>query len=265
MENSLQKMILINDENLREAFFEAVENEFGLFSFDPSQMSSLRKIYQSSFDRLVDLLKSSASFKQRVQKSSKSAAISSSDFKFALKTTAFRALQKIFKAQTETLQKLIKLISGSINLKAYTNMLPYQMSSLMWMDLTADSSRTEHEIYPIAEVFVGQMYFLPFMNKDQSSICDNKISDPTSKMLGYLRLACHIVAEILSYGSEKYLKFELAQQQFFKVIFPKSLSLELYGGRLERTLGKFSGKVKKDSIYGFISLDDSSSTQLEAA
>jgi hypothetical protein len=253
MENCLQKMILINDENLREVFYGAIESEFGLFSFDPSQITSLRKVYQSSFDRLVELLKSSESFGKRTEKLARSN--TSSDFKYALKMTAFRSVQKIFKAHTELVLKLIKLITGSINLKAYTNMLPYQMSSLMWMDLTADSSRLENEIYPIAEVFVGQMYLLPFMTKDQA-ICDNKISDSTSRTLGYLRLACHITAEILSYGSEKYLKFELAQQQYFKLIYPKSVSLELYGGRFERTLGKLSGKVKKDSIYGYLSLSN---------
>jgi hypothetical protein len=254
MENCLQKMILINEENIRESFYSAMENEFGMFSFDPSQMSSLRKIYQSSFDRLVDMLKRSSGFKNRLEKL-KQSSFSPAEFKSALKMTAFRAVQKVFKAHIELLQKLIKLISGSINLKAYTNMLPYQMSSLMWMDLTADSGRIENEIYPIAEVFVGQMYFLPFVGKEQSFV-DNKIEDSTVKMLGYLRLACHIVAEILSYGSEKFLKFDLAQQQYFKLIYPKSMAVEMYGGRLERSIGKITGKVKKECVYGYISLDE---------
>jgi hypothetical protein len=125
------------------------------------------------------------------------------------------------------------------------------MASLMWLDLTADSGKLEAEIYPIAEMFVGQMYLIPYAD-GVNPAADVQVDDATKKMLGYLRLACHVTADVLQFGSAKFLKFDLALQQYFLKEIPCSFEVVLYGGKFSRNWAKMFGTLKEDTKYGML-------------
>jgi len=129
------------------------------------------------------------------------------------------------------------------------------MASLMWLDLTADSGRLEAEIYPIAEMFVGQMYLIPYAD-GVNPAADIQVEDANKKMLGYLRLSCHVTAAVLQYGAANFLRFELAVQQFFLKELPQSYDVVLYGGKFSRGWAKMLGNIKEDTKYGLIVNDN---------
>jgi len=213
-------------------------------------------VYQKTFDCLVDMCK--YDYRTALVNGINGVTDVETDkkvFRRCVKYACAKVVATIYESQIQLLTKLIKLIAGALDLKSYADMLPYQMASLMWLDLTADSGRVEAEIYPIAEMFVGQMYLIPFAD-GVNPAADAQVEDANQKMLGYLRLACHLAASVLQYGNAKFLRFDLAVQQYFLKELPQSYDVVLYGGKFSRKCAKLLGNMTEDTKYGLIVTDD---------
>eukprot|EP00475_Leptophrys_vorax_P001012 TRINITY_DN1052_c0_g1_i1.p1 TRINITY_DN1052_c0_g1~~TRINITY_DN1052_c0_g1_i1.p1 ORF type:complete len:276 (-),score=65.87 TRINITY_DN1052_c0_g1_i1:45-872(-) len=257
IELSIHKLILTNEGGFRNRLFDAMEDEYGLWKWEPGRFDGLTMIYQKAFDLLVVMCK--YDYRKALVSGITGVTDVETDkkvFRKCLKYACAKVVSTVYESHARLMSKLIKLIAGSLNLKAYADMLPYQMASLMWLDLTADSGRSEVEIYPIAEMFVGQMYLIPYAD-GVNPAADIQVEDANKKMLGYLRLACHVTADVLQYGAANFLRFDLAVQQYFLKEMPQSYAVELYGGKFSRGWAKLTGSIKEDTKYGLISVDNS--------
>jgi len=249
----VMKEILRDDASgYRTALYQKIEVDFGLWKIPAGDVMALQAVYQSTFDYLVDsfrgdyyeLMMSKISGREKYEEHK--------ELKHWIKEAAARVLMSIYDSQISVIQKLSRLIMGSLDMENYRDMKEsYQVLSLMWLDLTSDSSgKLDEEVLNPAAHMVKQMYLLPWLDESKDA---TEVEDPdsASKTLKYLRLACQIAAEInYRRGRSASVRLDTAVSDYYDECFPNKVEVEAHVGKLQKALAKLADKNAQECKHG---------------
>jgi len=248
----MREILLDDASGFRTALYQKIEVDFGLWKIPVGDVMALQAVYQCTFDYLVDSFRGDyyellmSKIKDRAKYEEYK------ELKHWIKEAAAGVLMSLYDSQITVIQKLSRLIMGSMDMESYRDMKEsYQMLAMMWMDLTSDSSgKLDEEIINPAAHMVKQMYLLPWLDESKAA---TEVEDPdsASKTLKYLRVACQIATEInYRRGKSASVRMDTAVSDYYDECFPNKIEVEPHIGKLQKAIAKLSDKKAQECKHG---------------